>query len=562
MTYAGLIGAIDDGRKGSPKRALKQTIPCYDPGNGELLGYAPAMTPAQVQQAVDKCKAASILWRSSTFAERRRLLKIILKYILENQEEICMISAADSGKPLVDAAFGEIIVTCEKIWWLLNEGEKWLRPESRSAGKMMFYKKARVEWHPVGVVGAIVAWNYPFHNIFNPLTAAIFAGNGCVIKPSEHSSWSAKRFAAIIDAALEVSGAPAGLVQVVTGYADAGQALVESGLGKLIFVGSTQVGRKVMETAASTLTPVVLELGGKDAFIVCEDANIDTVLPTALRGAFQSCGQNCAGAERFFVHKSIFDEFCNRAAAVASRIHQGHALGPKHVDCGAMCMPGLAEKVHELVLDAVKKGAKLLAGGKLPLKANSGGGQFYPPTVLAGIAPGMKIWEEEVFGPVFCVTAFSTDEEAIELANNCPFGLGSSVYSSNRSRARTIASKLEAGMSSINDFSATYMCQSLPFGGVKDSGFDRFAGIEGLRGLCVPKSVVEDRWPFSTSIPPLLQYPVSEKAFEFVSSLVWMFYAPSLAGKAKGLFGLTRIFLPFGGAIPVDHGKKKKNKIL
>lgn len=517
------------------------------------------MTASQVQAVVDKSKAAAKIWKSSSFKQRKHLLRVILKYILENQEEICLISSADSGKPMVDAAFGEIIVTCEKICWLINEGEQWLKPERRSTSRMMFYKKAQVEYHPVGVVGAIVAWNYPFHNLFNPLTAAIFAGNGCVIKPSEHSAWSARKFASVIDAALEAAGAPVGLVQIVTGYSEAGEALVQSGLGKLIFVGSTGVGKKVMQAASATLTPVVLELGGKDAFIVCEDAKVDAVLPTALRGAFQSCGQNCAGAERFFVHESLYEEFCRKAAAAATAMRQGHALGDAHVDSGAICMPGLAEKVQRLVDDAVKKGARVLAGGRLPKGQYSygsgSGGQFYPATVLVDVAPGMKIWEEETFGPVFAVTSYKTDEEAIQLANDCPFGLASSVFSSSTSRARKIGSQLEAGMTSINDFAATYMCQSLPFGGVKDSGFDRFAGVEGLRGLCVPKAVVEDRWPFSTSIPPLLQYPVNEKAFGFVSNLVWMFYAPGLNGKAKGLLGLAKCFLPFGGS---DAKTKKK----
>ena len=295
----------------------------------------------------------------------------------------------------------------------------------------MFYKHARVEYHPVGVVGAIVPWNYPFHNIFNPLTAALFAGNGIVVKVSEHAAWSGAAYGRVIDAALAAAGAPAGLVQIVTGaagmgrgagledggrwtgarwwagkagagagaelpavvasqeetfpqaptltsspllalpcspapffprppgYAEAGSALVTSGVGKLIFVGSTGVGRKVMEAAAATLTPVVLELGGKDAFVVCGDADLGAVLPTALRGAFQSCGQNCAGAERFIVEESVHDEFVARAAEAVGRMRQGPASGAALVDVGAMCMPGQAEAVHALVVDAVKHGAKV-----------------------------------------------------------------------------------------------------------------------------------------------------------------------------------------------------------
>ncbi|KAL4441818.1 hypothetical protein ABPG77_003734 [Micractinium sp. CCAP 211/92] len=541
--------AVTSSTRRSPRKtstAAKNQIPCMDPGTQELLGYVPAMSAAQVRELVARAKAAGQEWRGSSFAQRRLLLRIILKFIVENQQEICRVSAIDSGKPMVDAAFGEVIVTCEKIWWLAQQGEQYLKPERRSAGTMMFYKAARVEYVPVGVVGAIVPWNYPFHNIFNPLTAALFAGNAIVIKVSEHASWSALYYKRIIDAALAAAGAPADLVQIVTGYGEAGNALVTSpDVGKIIFVGSTHIGRKVMEAAAENLTPVVLELGGKDAFIVCDDADLSQVLPTALRGAFQSCGQNCAGAERFIVQERVYDEFVRRAAGTTSKLRQGAASGGAMVDCGAMCMPGAAEKVQELIDDAVEKGAQVVVGGQLPTGGD--GCQFYPPTIVAGVTPEMRIWQEEVFGPVMAVVKFGSDDEAVAIANDCPFGLGSSVFSGSRSRARAIGARLEAGMTSLNDFATTYMCQSLPFGGVKHSGFDRFAGIEGLRGMCIPKAVAEDRWPFKTAIPPLLQYPVSDRAFDFVSALVWMFYAPGWAGNAKGLFNLISCFLPGGG---------------
>ena len=207
-------------------------------------------------------------------------------------------------------------------------------------------------------------------------------------------------------------------------------------------------------------------------------------------------------------------------------------------------MPGLPQKVQALVDDAVAKGAKVLVGGKLP-DPKITVGQFYPPTVLLGVRRGMKIWEEEVFGPVMIVVPFDTDEEVIALANDCDFGLGSNVFSGSQARARAIAEKLEAGMSSINDFATTYMCQSLPFGGVKQSGFDRFAGVEGLRGLCVPKAVAEDAapWLMTSTIPPPWQVPVPDISFPFGTSLVTMFYGPGLAYKIKGLFSLAACFI-------------------
>eukprot|EP00891_Asterochloris_glomerata_P005424 jgi/Astpho2/5424/e_gw1.00076.56.1_t len=491
------------------------------------------MISCQLQAAYTPSLAQE--WRHSSFRKRKLLLKTILKYIVDHKVAICRVSSRDSGKTAVDAAFGEVMVTCEKIWWLLRHGERWLKPEKRGAGIMMFYKAARVEYHPLGVVGAIVPWNYPFHNVLNPLTAAVFAGDAIVIKVSEHASWSAQYYGRIVKAALAACGAPEGLVQIVTGYAEAGQALVTSGVDKLVFVGSTGVGKAVMRSAADTLTPVVLELGGKDAFIVCDDADLKQAVPTALRGCFQACGQNCAGAERFLVHSRVYTQFVQQVSATCRKMRQGPTLGPEVVDAGAMCMPGLAERVHELVQDAVSHGAKVLVGGVLGKHAS--GGQFYQPTVLVGVTSDMRIWREEVFGPVLVVVEVKSDEEAISLANNCDFGLGSSVWSCNRSRAIAIAGELQAGMTSINDFAATYMCQSLPFGGVKHSGFDRFAGIEGLRGMCVAKAVCEDRWPWliRTDIPPLLQYPLSTRSFAFVSGLIDLFYAPAWSTSLKGV---------------------------
>ena len=428
------------------------------------------------------------------------------------------------------------MTTCEKLWWLIDHGEEALKPEKRPSGRMMFYKSARVEFVPLGVVGAIVPWNYPYHNVLNPLSAALFAGNGLVLKVSEHAAWSGAGFVAkIVDAALAAVGAPRDLVKIVAGFGDAGAALVSGGVDHLIFVGSTGVGRAVAAGAAPTLTPVTLELGGKDAFVVCADADLDAALAAGLRGAFQSCGQNCAGAERFIVHASVADEFAERAGAAARAMRQGNPLAEgAAVDSGSMCMPSAVAAVAALVDDAVAKGAKLLAGGSSKAIKS---GQFYPPTVLYGVKRGMRLWEEEVFGPVFAIAVARDDDDAVALANDCSFGLGSAVFSRDQARARRIGERLEAGMTSLNDFATTYMCQSLPFGGVKESGYGRFAGVEGLRALTTAKAVAEDAAPLliRTQIPPLLRYPIPDAGFGFVCGLIRMFYAPEWTSTAAGL---------------------------
>lgn len=370
-------------------------------------------------------------------------------------------------------------------------------------------------------------WNYPFHNVFNPLLSSLFAGNALVVKVSEWATWSSGYYGRAIDAALAAAGAPPGLVQIVTGYGDAGAALVAApAVAKVVFVGSVGVGRRVMAACASAPKPLVLELGGKDAFVVCGDADLGRVVPIALRGALQSCGQNCAGAERFLVQRPAYEPFLAAVGAAVAALRVGWALDPAGVDAGALRLPGHAAFLQSLVDDALARGATLVARAQLagPAAAGAadGGGQFFAPCVLAGVTPAMRVAQEEVFGPIVCVAPFDTDDQAVALANGCAFGLGASVFSRDAGRARALAARLHCGMASLGDFATTYMAQSLPFGGVKESGFDRFAGVEGLRGVCVPKAVAEDRfWGLiKTDIPPPLRYPVAPYAFDFTCGLI------------------------------------------
>ena len=297
---------LKNGTKYDPESAnrigLNQTvIPCWDPCTMDYLGEMPATSVDGVTETVKRAKAAQEQWKHSSFDTRRQFLRIMLKYVVNNQETIARVAVRESGKTVVDAAFGEVLVTCEKAKWVINEGEKCLADDHRETGTLMMLKKVRVEYQPLGVIAAIVPWNYPFHNVFNPMMAAVFSGNAIVIKVSEYASWSTKYYGSIIQACLKAVGAPADLVQFVYGYGECGNALVTSDVDKIIFVGSPAIGSMVMKAASVKMTPVVLELGGKDPFVVCEDADIDTLVHTATRGVYQNMGQNCAGPERFLV---------------------------------------------------------------------------------------------------------------------------------------------------------------------------------------------------------------------------------------------------------------------
>ena len=330
------------------------------------------------------------------------------------------------------------------------------------------------------------------------------------------------------------------------GYGETGAALVGGGVDKVIFVGSPAVGAKVMEHAAKTLTPVVLELGGKDPFVVCGDvsgADLDRIAQIALRGVFQSMGQNCAGPERFFVAEEAYEGFLARVKAVADDLVVGASNDDPAVDCGAVTMGSLSrDRLQALVDDAVSKGARVLSRGKRD-PADLAGSSFFPPTVLVDVPMTAKIAHDEIFGPIMCVFEPTTsDADAIAKANACGFGLSSCAFAKDAARAAAVASELKAGMSSVNDLEGTtYLSQSLPFGGVGESGFDKFAGPEGLRGLCLTRSVCVDRLAFMrTSIPPPIQYPSKGKGHVFAMGLVELFYGNGLFGKINGIIKLLK----------------------
>ena len=527
-----------------------RTVHMWDPSTMDYLGNRPAMNEKEVKAIVARSREAQAQWKNSSFAQRRLLMRTMQRYITENQITCAKVAVRESGKTLLDALIGEVLVTCEKLTWLADCGEAFLQPEERASGRMMMMKNVRVEWVPLGVIGAIVPWNYPFHNVFNPVSAALFSGNSIVIKVSEYASWSIGYYKRIIDGCLDAVGAPRDLVQFVVGYGETGSALVQSGVDKIIFVGSPEIGAIVAKTAAANLTPVVLELGGKDPFVICEDADVENILQTACRGVWQNMGQNCAGPERFFVYDGIYDQFCNGVVDIVNKMKTGASLADPSVDCGAICMgPAQIKKYQALVDDAVSKGARCLAGGKIPTKRSAlGQGSFYPPTILADVPENARIAQDEIFGPIMCIFRVknNSDDEAVRMANNCDYALSSCAFSGNTARAKKLASRLHAGMSAVNDLEGcTYMSQSLPFGGYKKSGYDRFAGPEGLRGLCVIRSVCEDKIGFiRNSIPAPMHYPATTVGHLFAQGLINFFYSTSLIGNLRGIWALISYATP------------------
>ena len=512
------------------------TIDCYNPATGEPLGSVPAASPEDVQAALARARVAQQHWGRSSFKQRRAVLRHILEHVLEHADELCDEIVRDSGKTYENAMLGEVMPVSSKLTWLIKNGEKYLKPEKVGPGILM-HKKARIEYHPLGVVACIIPWNYPLQNIVSSLAAPLMAGNAVLVKASEAVAWSTQRFQRITDEALRKEGFSPDTVQIINGFADTGAALVRSGVDSILFIGSVENGRRIIEGSAEHLTPVVIEAGGKDPMIICDDAHLDKAVHSALGGSFINLGQNCIASERIIVVEGIYDRFVEQVAQHAGELRQGVPRRGGQVDTGAITSPRQLEIIDRLVRDALSKGAKALAGGQI---SHTGKGSFYPPTVLTELSDDMDIVTSEVFGPVMLIFKVQDEKAAIALANSTNFGLHSSVITHDRARGERIAAQLQAGATCINDFGLCYVNQNLPFGGVKYSGFGRMNGRDGLRAYTNQKAVLSDRWPLE--FPPKL-FPVGPRDYDTARSTIHLLFAPSWTLRLKHLFRLLALSL-------------------
>lgn len=513
-------------------------VQCYDKATAERIGEVPDMTAEQVEECILKAKKAQVSWAKTSFATRRYFLQLLLKYTVEEKETICRVSMRDTGKSRLDAILGEIVPTAEKLRWMIENGEKVLQPEYRyGQGLLSMHKTAYIEYRPLPVLAIFAPNNYPYTNAMNHIISGCFAGCGAVIKVSEFTSWSSRLILRIVRKALVEVGGDPDLVQIVTGIAKTGEALCRSkNVDKIIFTGSDKIGKIIQRQASDNLTPCVLELGGKDPFIVFGDVDVDRVCSIAARGCFQNGGQNCIGIERIFVERKIEKRFIDRMVSIAHQIKVGPPINreSKVYDLGSLCTPVQIKHVEALIEDAKAKGAILHYGGKRITEM--GPGLFFEPAVISGITTEMRIAHEEVFGPICAIRSFQTEDELIAMVNDCPFALGSSVFSNSSKTMRRVSKCIQAGMVNCNDFGINYLVQSLPFGGTKASGYGRFGGEEGLRACCQLVAVTEDKSKLmETNLPPAWKYPIAKNSFEAAAGLVELAYADTLSAKLAGL---------------------------
>jgi acyl-CoA reductase-like NAD-dependent aldehyde dehydrogenase len=451
-----------------------ERLSSYNPATGEVIGTVPIFTASEVDAAVARARSAAAVWSTRSFAARTEELTAFRKAIAASAEEIADILHRENGKPELEA-YSEVMMALGHLQHAAARAEKALEPRKVSAGMLANFR-ATISYHPLGVIGVIGPWNYPLFTPMGSIAYALAAGNAVVWKPSELTPLIALE----IEKIAKKTFALPDLLQVVTGAGATGAALAKSGVDKVAFTGSAATGKRVMMAAAERLTPVLLELGGKDPMIVDTDADLAAAAEAAVYGGLTNAGQACISVERVYVAEAVHDKFVEEVVKQVRELKVGGDDG--HL--GAMTSPAQVKIVKDHLDDAIAKGAKVLTGGPDAISGN-----YIQPTVLTNVDHKMKVMTDETFGPVIPIQKVASVDEAIRLANDTTFGLGSSVFAGKGARA--IADKLRAGMTAINSVMAFAGIPTLPFGGIGDSGFGRIHGDEGIREFTRIKSTAE-----------------------------------------------------------------------
>jgi succinate-semialdehyde dehydrogenase/glutarate-semialdehyde dehydrogenase len=460
-----------------------------DPATGEEVGRARVASAAEVSRAVADARRAQRDWARLSFRERATLVMRARTLVLDEIEQIASLISRETGKPLIEAISTEITPTLDLMQFFARRTARLLRPEKIDIGLYgLMGRSSRIVYKPIGVVGIISPWNFPWAIPLGEVVMALMAGNAVVLKPSELTPLTGLKIKEVFTRA----GLPDAVLHVVSGGGETGAALLEARVDKIMFTGSVATGKRVAEAAARHLIPVVLELGGKDPMIVLEDADLDSAASAAVWGAFANSGQACASVERCYVQEKVAPQFIERVLRRTRALRQNVGTGDD-TDIGAMSSERQLGIVEEHVKDALAQGARALVGGRRTPELP---GSFYEPTVLVDVNHTMTVMREETFGPVLPIATFKTEEEAVHMANDSVFGLTASVWTKNTARGRKIAERLEAGTVMVNEVLYTHGIAQTPWGGVKQSGLGRTHGRLGLLELVTPQHVHVNRLAF------------------------------------------------------------------
>jgi acyl-CoA reductase-like NAD-dependent aldehyde dehydrogenase len=466
--------------------ASGRVIPVQDPATEDVIDEVPAGDAADVAAAVDVASRVFPEWRALSAGTKAEMLHEVARKLTERTEELAILLTREGGKPLVENR--------DEMGWSAACFRYYAEIGRNSRGRVIPSiepsQLALVLKEPYGVVGAIVPWNYPILLMAWKVAPALAAGNTVVIKPSEMTPLSTLAFAEIFD------HLPPGVVNIVTGYGrEAGEALVtEPRVRVIAFTGSLETGRRIGRLAVEQMKKLHLELGGKDAFIVAEDADLDVAVPGVAWAALLNSGQVCTSTERVYVHESVAPAFVDRIVTYTRSLRLGPGMDPT-TDVGPMVGDTYRAKVEAHVEDARGHGAQVLTGGRRPPQL--GRGFFYEPTVLTGVDHSMRIMREETFGPTIPIMTYRSFDEAIRLANDSPFGLGANLYTHDARKVKQFYEEVQAGTLWVNDPLTDN--DAGPFGGMKMSGLGRELGEEGLDEFRETKHL---HWDFEGGAKP------------------------------------------------------------
>ncbi len=484
----------------------EKSFTTINPATGVSVATYRDCSRESVDLAVARARIALPAWSALGFKKRKQILLRWAKYLTTHIDEGARWVYEETGKPESDAKL-EFTLAIGHLAWAAKNAQQILAPQRRRPGLIMLNMRATVERKPYGVVGVIGPWNYPVFTPMGSVAYALAAGNTIVLKPSEYTpgvaTWLAEsfaRFSPISD-----------VFTVVTGLPDTGRYLTESGVDKIAFTGSTRTAKKVAASCAERMTPVVLECGGKDPVLVDRDADLTLAAENTLWSAMSNAGQTCIGAERVYVHEAIADQFIEKITELAQGVESGKNYGPA-------TMPSQLKVIAEHIKDAKKRGGTFLMGG-----VDSVGERYVSPVIITDLAEESQAIQEETFGPTLVINRVRDMDDAIARANATKYGLGAAVFS--KRNGESIAARIESGMVSINSVISFAAVASVPFGGIKESGYGRIHGPEGLLEFTYPKSTVAARFQLPLHFTTFRRSRFADKV---VVSLIKLLHGRSL----------------------------------
>ena len=511
----------------------KELLVSINPATLEEIGTVELMNQEQIRTVIAKAESAALVWGALPLGDRIRYLRAAQQYIVEHIDEIADIISQEMGKPRIEALTADIMTVVDLISYFAKIAPRLLADRKLDLHLFKLVKESKIVYQPLGVVAVIAPWNFPFAIPMSGIVAALLAGNAVVFKPASDVPFIGKK----IDQVFKAAGLPDGVFNLILAAGkNVGTTLYEPPIRKVVFTGSTEVGKQIMAKAGENLIPAVMELGGKDPMIVLDDADIDKAVGGALWGACTNAGQVCASVERLYVQETIYDDFVARLTERVKTLRVGAGSDP-HTDMGPVVNEGQVKIAATHVEDARKKGATIVSGSTPETGSQ---GYFFPPTLILNANHQMRCVMEETFGPTLPVMKFKTDEEAISLANDSTYGLTASVWGRNLKRAEKVARQVEAGTVMINDALMSYGITDTPWQGVKESGIGRSHGPEGLLEFTFPKHISIDHTPRMMR-RMLWWYPYSQGGYEMFKNAI-----QSVFGRKGRLGSLAKLLGSLG----------------